>query len=238
LDHPAVFFLHKPFIFYPVTHLIIYGRKVQKILFLLFTLGKLVYPFNMKSPEEQIIDLLRARDQKAAAMLYDHYAASLYGIILKIVRQEDLAQDVLQEAFIKAWKNGSSYNQAKGSLFTWLLNIARNTAIDKTRSEEFQNRSEIQELDQAVYNNVRFSVEQNPEQIGLKRQVEKLEQKYRQVIDLIYFHGYTQKEVTEHLNIPLGTVKSRLRIGLRELKKVFSIYRIPLILLSISLGLL
>lgn len=175
----------------------------------------------MKKRDSKIIKLLQKQDKKAISILYDRYAPALYGIVLKIVRSEEIAQDVLQEAFVKIWKNGAQYNAKKGTLFTWMLNITRNTAIDKTRSASFRNSGKIQGLDLSVSDNKNLSFQNNPDHIGLKDMVNGLEEKYRVILDLIYFQGYTHSEVVETLDIPLGTVKSRIRIGLRELRKLF-----------------
>ncbi|MEM6379618.1 MAG: sigma-70 family RNA polymerase sigma factor [Bacteroidota bacterium] len=175
----------------------------------------------MKTSNQDLIYRLQAQDRTVVGELYDLYSDTLYGIVLRIVQQEALAQDVLQESFVKIWKNGHKYDNKKGTLFTWMLNICRNTAIDKTRSANYKRQSKIHAIDQSVYNNEKWSYEQKPDHIGLQQEVVKLEEKYREIIELIYFQGYTQQEVTEHLNIPLGTVKSRVRIGLRELRKLF-----------------
>jgi RNA polymerase sigma-70 factor (ECF subfamily) len=175
----------------------------------------------METSKQELVTRLQAQDKTVVGTLYDLYGHTLYGIVLRIVRQEDLAQDVLQDSFVKIWKNGSKYDSSKGTLFTWMLNICRNTAIDKTRSANYKRQSKIHVIDQTVYNNVDWSCEQKPDHIGLHQEVVKLEEKYREIIELIYFQGYTQQEVTEQLNIPLGTVKSRVRIGLRELRKLF-----------------
>lgn len=175
----------------------------------------------MENSNQHLIIRLQSQDKSVISELYDQYSNTLYGIVLRIVQQEAIAQDVLQESFVKIWKNGHKYDSSKGTLFTWMLNICRNTAIDKTRSANYRKQSKIHTIDQNVYDNTRWSCEQKPDHIGLQQEVVKLEDKYREIIELIYFQGYTQQEVTDHLNIPLGTVKSRVRIGLRELRKLF-----------------
>lgn len=183
--------------------------------------------------QNDIVELLRRQDKEAISILYDHYAAALYGIILKIVHREEIAQDVLQESFVKIWKNGVHYDASKGSLFTWMLNIARNAAIDKTRSRHYKNTCKHVEVGHEVSNGLSWSMVPKPEHIGLKRVMNELDEKYKIIIELIYFKGYTQQEVQEQLDIPLGTVKSRLRIGLRELRKFFDIQNISIIILFI-----
>ncbi len=173
--------------------------------------------------EQDIIQLLQAKDKKAISIIYDQYSAALYGVVLRIVQSEAIAQDVMQDAFIKIWKNGTSYDKSKGKLFTWLLNITRNTAIDKTRSAHFRGNGRIQSIDSFVDDtNPSFSHEMETNHIGVRKKVDTLEAKYKTIIDLIYFNGYTQREVAEHLKLPLGTVKSRVKIALRTLREVFN----------------
>ncbi len=190
----------------------------------------------MQLSQQQLVIRLGSQDKTVIAELYDAYGETLYGIILRIVRQEEIAQDVLQEAFIKIWKKGPSYDATKGTLFTWMLNICRNTAIDKTRSANYKRRSNVGEITDHLMNDHGHSYEQKPEVIGLTQEVDKLEDKYKEIIELIYFQGYTQQEVSEKINLPLGTVKSRVRIGLRELKKVFLSDQVRLLLLLSSLA--
>ena len=182
----------------------------------------------------EIIRQLKRQDQSVLAVLYDSYAPALYGVVLRIVQSEPIAQDVLQETFVKIWRNGPSFDPQKGRLFTWMLNIARNTAIDTIRSAHYRNKQKIQSIDQSVYNSASHSEQFNVNHIGLDKLVGNLDDKYREVIDLIYFKGYTQSEVVKALGIPLGTVKSRVRIALRELRKVFQNNTVSIItLLSI-----
>ena len=173
----------------------------------------------MSKDLQHIIRLLKEKDKKAISILYDSYAATLNGVIVRIVQSEEIAQDVLQETFVKIWKNGPRYDSSKGTLFTWMLNIARNTAIDKTRSASFKNKGKIQALDKSVYNIKGTGI--NPDQIGLRNMLDSLDPKYKQIMELVYFQGYTQKEISDELDLPIGTIKSRVRIGLRELRKFF-----------------
>ena len=176
----------------------------------------------MKFAESQIVEMLHQNDKRVIAIIYDQYAPSLYGVVFRIVQSEEVAQDVMQDAFVKVWKKGTTYNSSKGTLFTWLLNITRNTAIDKLRSAGFRNSGKNQSIDNLVYNKV-SSRGTNPDEIGVKDLLNDLNEKYREVVDMIYFRGFTQKEVSEELNIPLGTVKTRLRIALRELRGIFEV---------------
>jgi len=175
----------------------------------------------MEYSTTDIIQLLKQKDKRVISIIYDKYGPALFGIAVKIVESETLAEDVLQDAFIKIWRNADKFNEKKGTLFTWLLNITRNTALDTRKSAAFRRGRKIQEVDFSVYDHEDWKVEQKPEHIGLHSAVEGLEDKYRLIIDMVYFQGYTQQEIVQHLDIPLGTVKSRVKIGLRELRKIF-----------------
>jgi len=169
--------------------------------------------------EKEITDLLLKGDQKALNLLYENYSNALYGVVFKITKDDALAQDALQESFIKIWKNSKKYDPKKAKLFTWLYRIARNTAIDKLRSFNNRNGKEVQIENSNVYKIA--TAELNQDVIDLKKHVATLDQKYQIVLEALFFEGMTQQEASEELNIPLGTIKSRLKIGLRELKKVY-----------------
>ncbi|MFN8354319.1 MAG: sigma-70 family RNA polymerase sigma factor [Spirosomataceae bacterium] len=170
-------------------------------------------------PEEELVAMLRRREQRAFTILYDNYSGALYGIILKIVRDEDIAADVMQDSFVKMWRNIDAYNATKGSLFTWMLNVSRNTAIDKIRSQDYQQSQQNQPIESTV-SIVEQSepIETQVDAIGLRKVIDTLRPEYRTLIELIYFQGYTQAEVSEELGIPLGTVKTRVKAALTQLR--------------------
>jgi len=151
--------------------------------------------------------------------LYDNYSGSLYSVILNIVPDRDLANDLLQEVFVKIWRQIETYDNAKGRLFTWMLNVARNASIDAIRSKNYQQSQQNRELTENVIDES-GSIETNTDKIGLRKIVQKLKQDYRVLVNLAYFEGYTQDEISKMLNIPLGTVKTRLRSALIQLKEV------------------
>ena len=145
-----------------------------------------------------------------------------------MVKDEDLAQDIVQESFIKIWKKSDSYDPTKARLFTWLFRITRNTAIDKLRSIGTKSDKEIQIDVSDVYNLGEQSI--RPEFIDVKKNLDRLEPKYRIVLEALFFEGMTQQEASEELEIPLGTIKSRLKIGLREMRKIYGSVVLALIL--------
>lgn len=176
----------------------------------------------MDAQEEHIIRLLWQQDKEAINLLYEKYAPGLYGVAVKILRCEDLARDVLQDTFVKVWKNGCRYDPEKGSLFTWLLNITRRTAIDRLRSKKQRSVITGEGLEAISGKDESGYVDFNPNHIGLKSVVNGLDEKYRILIDLVYFQGYTHSEVEKCLDIPLGTVKTRVRTALQQLKRIFT----------------
>jgi RNA polymerase sigma-70 factor (ECF subfamily) len=179
--------------------------------------------------EKHIVELLQERNDKAISLLYEHYGDTLYGVAYKVVKDAELAQDVLQESFVKIWKKSDTYDSSKAKLFTWLFRITRNTAIDKLRSVNTKSDKEIQMDVSNVYNLGIDSIK--PEFIDVQDNLGKIESKYQIVLDALFFQGMTQQEASEELNIPLGTIKSRLKIGLRELKKIYgtSVMLLPLL---------
>lgn len=169
--------------------------------------------------EKEIVTLLEKGDKKAINLLYEYYADSLYGVIQKIIKDEDTAQDVLQESFVKIWRYAKKYDASKAKLFTWLYRIAYNTAIDKVRSQKNKSGKEIQIETSSVYKIT--SNELNQDVLDIRKHLSSLDEKYQIILNALFFEGMTQQEASDELDIPLGTIKSRLKIGLRELKKIY-----------------
>lgn len=173
--------------------------------------------------EEELIALLRGNDAAAFSYLYDNYSAAIYGVICRHFEEQEQSEDILQETFVKIWKNIDSYDESKGRLYTWMLNIARNLAIDHKRSRSFKSGEKNQSLDVSVNAvNSSGSAAFNTDLIGLKEMVSKLKPESQTIIELLYFKGYTQDEVSKELNMPLGTVKTRTRSALIELRKLMA----------------
>jgi RNA polymerase sigma factor (sigma-70 family) len=171
--------------------------------------------------ELELVRALKERDNQAFGFLYDNYSGALYSIIKQIITDNgELASDVLQEVFINIWRKIESYDQTKGRLFTWMLNIARNASIDTLRSKSYQNSQKNQELPDNVYKGVaNQTVQMNVDNIGLKKVLEKLKPEHRVLVELAYFKGFTHEEISEMMTIPLGTVKTRIRNALIQLRE-------------------
>jgi len=162
---------------------------------------------------------LKERNNQAYSYLYDHYAGALYSIIKQIITDNnEAAGDVLQEVFINIWRKIETYDPSKGRLFTWMLNIARNASIDMLRSKSYQNSQKNQELPDNVYKGTNHQISLNVDNIGLKKVLEKLKPEHRVLVELAYFKGFTHEEISEMQGIPLGTVKTRIRNALLQLR--------------------
>lgn len=174
-----------------------------------------------KYSEQELVYLLKARDQSAFSYLYDNYSSVLYGVIYKMLENHELSEDVLQEAFIKIWNNFSNYDSDKGRLFTWMLNITRNLTIDTIRSKGYKKQSKIQNSENAV-NNIsdKANTAESFDALGIRKHLTLLKNDQKQIIDLAYFGGLTQEEISKTLAIPLGTVKTKMRTAIIELRKV------------------
>lgn len=174
--------------------------------------------------ESELVALLKSRNKEGFDYLYANYSAALFGIINRIITDKDDAEDVLQDAFVKIWSNIDNYSSTKGRFFTWMLNLCRNLAIDKLRSANYKYHNKNLSLD---YETISFydknqAHAENVDVIGLRKIVTSLRIEYRELIELSYFGGFTQAEIADKLNIPLGTVKTRLRSAIKELRNKFN----------------
>ncbi len=178
---------------------------------------------NKKYTEEELVEHLVSRDARRFEIVYDYFSPSLLGVIKKIVKYDELAEDVLQDGFMKIWNKSESYDAQKSRLFTWMLNIMRNTAVDYLRSKQGKIEKKNASVDTFITHDLPgFAVESDHEHIGLKKMVSELKTDQHEIINLAFFEGYTQDEIAKKLQIPLGTVKTKCRSALISLRKTLS----------------
>ncbi|MBC6992216.1 RNA polymerase sigma factor [Hymenobacter sp. BT491] len=170
------------------------------------------------SPDDQLVQRLQAREPAAMTVFYDRYGPVLYRIIWRIVRDEGLAEDVLQEAMLKIWAGCASYDPSRGRVFTWALNVCRHAAIDqlRTRQQQLARRTEPLAGSAAAWRQASGPTF-NPDHVGVRELVAQLPPRDRGLVDLLFFGGLTHVEAAAHLQLPLGTVKTRVRAALRVL---------------------
>lgn len=169
--------------------------------------------------QDKLIEELQSGNEKAFERIYELYSQSTYGIIYSIIKDTAIAEEVLQDVFIKIWNNAKSYNSDKGRFFTWVLNIARNASIDKIRSKDFKNKK--LNLKSDIFVDILESKSNffgSIDAIGLQKYIDILGPTCRKLIDLLFFQGFTQKETSEELQMPLGTVKTKNRVCIDKLR--------------------
>lgn len=175
--------------------------------------------------QSEIVNLLKDREESGFNYLYENYSAALYGTIIKVVLFQDEANEVLQDVFVKIWNSIQTFDEDKGTIYTWMLNIARNSAIDRIRSKAFKNNQKNQSIPDFVNDTKQLTTEQIHNFGEVKNVVNQLREDYSAVINQAYFGGYTQEEISENLGIPLGTVKTRTRAAFQELRALLSEYK-------------
>ncbi len=169
--------------------------------------------------EDELLKRLKLHEEQAYQFLYDHYSKALFVIIKQIITQQEAAEDLLQETFVKIWQNIHTYDGSRGRLYTWMLSIARNLSIDRTRSKEFNKQSKTATLQDTVYTSVPTE-EARVVDIGLRKVLSTIPEENARLIDLAYFKGYTQEEIAKILAMPVGTVKTRMRSAIANLRKI------------------
>ena len=167
------------------------------------------------NPDIFLINSLRKGDKQALFGLYDKYAGALFGVIVRMCRDKELAEDLLQESFIKIWEKIDSYDSSKGRFYTWAYRIAKNTTLNHLRKSS----PLIQSDDESVY--VTTGPEEPEQDYGeLNGILKKLEPHHQQAIHLVYFRGYTHREAHKEMDVPLGTFKSYVRQALLKLREL------------------
>jgi len=171
-----------------------------------------------------LVEQFKQKDEKAFSSLYNMYSDSMLGVIFNIVKDTAIAEEVMQDVFIKAWNNSSSYSAKKGRFFTWILNIARNAAIDKIRSKTYKESNK--NLNSDFFVDIIEStdnLDNSTDAIGIRKIVSRLADKCKKIIDLLYLKGYTQKEASETLEMPIGTIKTNNRSCIKELRVMLDV---------------
>lgn len=163
---------------------------------------------------------LKGQDKEALSYLYDKYGAALFGTAERIIQNEEVTSEVVQDIFMKIWTRIDQYDPKKGRFFTWMLNMTRNAAIDKVRSKEINRSAKTDSIDDYVYTiDSQNKTELSIDSIGVKELMNDLVEEQRFILLKVYFEGFTHSEIADEFDIPLGTVKTRLRSALKHLRK-------------------
>lgn len=174
----------------------------------------------------ELIARLADADAAALEVLYDRYSRVVYSFGLRIVGDPQLAEELLQEVFLRAWQQGAAFRETRGAFVTWLLSITHNMAIDEVRKRRRRPQkadSAEPELLLAGLPDTRQDVEDEVWLSSLRATIiqamERLPPAQREAIDMAYFQGLTQREISERLGEPLGTIKTRMRLGIQKLRE-------------------
>ena len=184
--------------------------------------------------QDIVLKLLLERDQEGMRQLFKYYGGALMTIIQPIVLKQEVAEEVLQDVLLKVWNNIDAYDRKKSRFFTWMARIARNAAIDKTRSKHYRQSSKTDQIADSVDRDATLSHTPSIDHIGITALLDKLDEKHRVIIELLYLKDYTQSEAAKALNLPLGTVKTRSRRALKQLREVLQHEMLWLLLFSLT----
>jgi len=178
----------------------------------------------------ELLQKIAAGDRQALAELYDRYERMVYGLAWRLMQDAQLAEEIVQDVFTRVWQKGQSYDPDQGKFSTWLLQVTRNRALDVLKSRKRRQQETLQ--DDAQWRDVRDEAPTTEDAVlvNLQRQeirdaLETLHEDQQAVIRWMYFQGLTQQEVSERYKIPLGTVKSRVRLALNRLKQTMEMQR-------------
>ena len=172
--------------------------------------------------EAALLERLRNRDPDAMGVLYDRYSRITYSLIYRVVRNQSVAEDLVQETFIRVWNRIQGFDHQKGALGPWILTVARNRSIDYVRSVDGRmsaNSLEVEKMENpAVFSNLESEIMNMDRVRSLKAAFERLDPNQRLVLELAYFEGLSQTEMASKLQKPLGTVKTWVRQALKALR--------------------
>ena len=165
--------------------------------------------------DKALILKLQNKDENALSILYDNYSAALYGVIIRICKDEQIAQNLLQDTFLTIWEKSYQYNPEKGRFYTWAYQIAKNKTLNFLRKKK---NLLIQTEDFSVYRNKADNISIDSEYLELKGCLLKLEPHHQKALELVYFKGLTHREAHKEMDVPLGTFKSYIKQALKKLK--------------------
>jgi RNA polymerase sigma-70 factor, ECF subfamily len=176
-----------------------------------------------ENAESHIIDKLRRRDPDGLAAAYDRYGRAVFALFVRITHDQSVAEDLSQELFLRIWNRGREFDASKGTLGVWILSIARNMALDFVRSAQSRFSSRLRSIDHVdalcVGSNPSGPESRIHDVKAIQKAFAALSADEKRVMELAYFEGFSQSEIAENLQQPLGTVKSRMRTALERLRK-------------------
>lgn len=170
--------------------------------------------------EKEIYNKLMARDESGLSLLYENYVDALYGMAYRILNHEAHAEDAIQKSFLKIWNSIGQYDSEKSTLFTWMATIVKNTSIDMTRLVSFQKEKKSETFDINVHKAGTDQIDES--KMDTLTIIDGLDSKYAIILDYLYLRGYSQRELSDELGIPIGTIKTRVKKAIDILRKKYA----------------
>lgn len=174
--------------------------------------------------DSQLIQRIIKQDQSALTLLYERYGKAVYSLAYRILQNKTMAEEATQDTFMKVWRMSDRWDPGRGQLSSWLLTITRNTAIDRLRAEKRQTPPESTPLESIAEPGSDFNDPSNRHFLNgriLRDLLTQIPDEQRALIELGFFQGYTHQEMAGLLDLPLGTVKTRVRLGLQKLRTLW-----------------
>ncbi|MBP3952887.1 RNA polymerase sigma factor [Bacillus suaedae] len=172
--------------------------------------------------DEDLYIRIKQHNKEALELLYDRYERILFSFIYRFVKDSGLTEEIMQDLFLKLWKQKSMYDSTKGSFSSWLLTLARNAAIDALRKQKKTEYGLLERDQREDPENIEKKVVQKEENDTIHEAMSTLPNDQQTIVKLFYFEGHTQKHIADTCQIPLGTVKGRIRLALKHLRKKLS----------------
>jgi RNA polymerase sigma-70 factor (ECF subfamily) len=174
--------------------------------------------------DEDLISLVEAADAEAFATLYDRHSRAAFSLAYRMMGERQAAEDLAQDAFLKVWRSASSYRAERGSVRTWILSIVHNRGIDQLRTQASRRRTQDKIEASAPRSQPSEAFEEtwrNSQRDQVREALNTLPPEQLTILELAYFSGYTHVEISDLLRLPLGTVKGRMRLGLKKIRDYF-----------------
>ena len=174
--------------------------------------------------DEDLISLIDAGDAEAFSTLYERHSRAVYSLAYRMMGERQAAEDLTQDAFIKVWRNAASYRVERGSVRTWVLSVAHNRGIDQLRAHASQRRTQDKieaSAPRSQPSEAFAETWRNSQRDQVREALQALPPEQLKILELAYFSGYTHLEISELLSLPLGTVKGRMRLGLKKMRDYF-----------------
>jgi len=177
-------------------------------------------PRSARRSDEEVLAAIAGGDDQGLAELYDRYGRLAYGLAYRVLHDQALAEDAVQDAFLAIWRSADGYRRERAKPSTWILTLVHRRAVDLVRREDLRRAEQLDETPDAAGASVPEEADLREKRTAVQAALRELPQDQRQALELAYYGGFTQSELAEQLGVPLGTIKSRMFAGLTRLREL------------------